>query len=178
MTESVATRLLVSHQVPAFQHHCTRATARRALWGFQSPPRHRLSPLPHTSGPIPDPNQVPMRPSHYDHPAHTWQVARHMSIRALTLMPLMLATLLAGMAIYHWIEHLPWPDAFLNASMLLGGMGPVDRVTTTLGKWMAGAYALFAGLVFIVTAGIMLGPVVHAVLHRFHLEPRRGQDLG
>ncbi len=101
---------------------------------------------------------------------HPWHVARHMASRAWTLFPLMLATLGMGMSIYHWVEHLPWPDAFLNAAMLLGGMGPVDRLQTTPGKWLAGGYALFAGLVFIVLAGVMLGPVIHAVLHRFHLE--------
>jgi len=99
-----------------------------------------------------------------------------MSLKVLTLMPLLLATLVGGMGLYHWVEHLPWPDAFLNSAMLLGGMGPVDRVATTPGKWLIGAYALFAGLVFIVTAGIMLGPVVHAVLHRFHIERERAAD--
>jgi hypothetical protein len=79
------------------------------------------------------------------------------------------------MSIYHWVEGLDWPDAFLNAAMLLGGMGPVNQLHTTAGKWLAGAYALFAGLVFIVLAGIMLGPVVHAVLHKFHIE--RGDDV-
>jgi len=99
-----------------------------------------------------------------------WHVARRMGMKAFTLFPLLAATLFLGMALYHWIEKLPWADAFLNASMLLGGMGPIDRINTAPGKWLIGAYALFAGLVFIVTAGIMLGPVVHAVLHRFHLE--------
>lgn len=99
-----------------------------------------------------------------------WTVARHMGLKAFGLMPLLLATLLLGMSLYHWVEGLAWADSFLNASMLLGGMGPVDHVATALGKWLIGGYALFAGLVFIVTAGIMLGPVVHAVLHHFHLE--------
>ena len=99
-----------------------------------------------------------------------WLVAGHMASRAWTLLPLATGTLATGMAIYHWVEHLPWPDAFLNAAMLLGGMGPVDRLQTTAGKWLAGSYALFAGLVFIVLAGVMLGPVIHGVLHRFHLE--------
>lgn len=101
---------------------------------------------------------------------HPWQVARHMALRAWAVLPLIVATLGAGMTIYHWVEKLPWSDSFLNAAMLLGGMGPVDHLQTTVGKWLAGAYALFAGLVFIVLAGIMLGPVIHAVLHRFHLE--------
>ena len=101
---------------------------------------------------------------------HPWVVARHMALRAWALLPLAVLTLGLGMAIYHWIEGLAWPDAFLNSAMLLGGMGPVDRLTTTAGKWLAGAYALFAGLVFIVLAGVMLGPVIHGVLHHFHLE--------
>ena len=62
------------------------------------------------------------------------------------------------------------PTATVLAVFRWGGMGPVDRLHTTAGKWLAGGYALFAGLVFIVLAGVMLGPVIHAVLHRFHLE--------
>lgn len=113
-----------------------------------------------------------------DHPTpEPWTVARHMALRAWTLLPLALGTLAAGMAIYHWVERLPWPDAFLNAAMLLGGMGPVNPLRTTAGKWLAGSYALFAGLVFIVLAGVMLGPVMHAVLHKFHLE-KAGETPG
>ena len=99
-----------------------------------------------------------------------------MALRAWAIFPLLLATLGIGMAIYHLVERLPWPDAFLNAAMLLGGMGPVDRVQTTLGKWLAGTYAMFAGLVFIVLAGVMLGPVIHSVLHRLHLESGRAKS--
>ena len=66
----------------------------------------------------------------------------------LGLTPPLVGTLAGGMAIYHWVEGLPWADSFLNAAMLLGGMGPVDRLHTTAGKWLAGSYALFAGLVF------------------------------
>jgi hypothetical protein len=89
---------------------------------------------------------------------------------AYALLPLVLITLIAGMAIYHFVEGLRWPDAFLNSAMLLGGMGPVDPLRTTLGKWLAGCYALFAGLVVIVVAGAMLAPVVHHVLLRHHRE--------
>lgn len=103
-------------------------------------------------------------------PHHPWRLAQHMAARALVLLPLGAATLGAGMAIYHWQEGLPWADSFLNAAMLLGGMGPVDRLQTPAGKWLAGTYALFAGLVFLVLAGVMLGPVIHSALHRFHLE--------
>jgi hypothetical protein len=99
-----------------------------------------------------------------------WQLARRMLQHGAALLPLALVSLGLGMAIYHWAAGLPWPDAFLNAAMLLGGMGPVDRLDTALGKWLAGFYALFAGIVFLVIAGAMLAPVVHHVLHRFRLE--------
>jgi hypothetical protein len=101
---------------------------------------------------------------------HPWRIAGHMALRAWAILPLLVATLAIGIAIYHWAEGLSWTDSFLNAAMLLGGMGPVDRLHTTLGKWLAGGYALFCGLVFIVLAGVMLAPVIHSVLHRFHLE--------
>src|SRR5678815_1503803 len=77
-------------------------------------------------------------------------------------------SLAIGMAGYVYFEQLSWLDAFLNAAMLLGGMGPVDDPRTSGGKLFAGSYALFAGLIFLVVAGIMLGPVVHRIMHRFH----------
>ena len=86
------------------------------------------------------------------------------------LVPLIAFALFLGMAIYHWVEGLDWSDSFLNAAMLLGGMGPVNPLHTTAGKWLAGFYALFAGIIFLVAAGAMLAPVVHHVLHRFHME--------
>ncbi len=86
------------------------------------------------------------------------------------LFPLIVLALFLGMSIYHWIEGLDWSDSFLNAAMLLGGMGPVNMLHTTVGKWLAGLYALFAGIVFLITAGAMLAPVVHHVLHHFHIE--------
>ena len=107
---------------------------------------------------------------------HPWEVAQHMALRAWTLVPLAVFTLGVGMSIYHWVEGLAWADSFLNSAMLLGGMGPVDRLTTTAGKWLAGAYALFAGLVFIVLAGVMLAPVIHGVLHKFHLEAEGNKE--
>jgi hypothetical protein len=68
---------------------------------------------------------------------------------------------------------MPWRDAFLNASMLLGGMGPVDALHSPHGKIFAGCYALYAGLVFIVSAGVILSPVVHRIIHRFHWDSTR-----
>jgi hypothetical protein len=75
-----------------------------------------------------------------------------------------------GVAGYHWICGLPWIDAILNASMILTGMGPVDDLHTTAAKLFASGYALFSGLVFITVTGMVLVPIVHRVLHIFHLE--------
>jgi len=79
-----------------------------------------------------------------------------------------LGSLLIGMAGYAYFEHLAWRDAFLNAAMLLGGMGPVEAPQSAGGKLFAGIYALFAGLTFLVAVGIVLAPVVHRFLHKFH----------
>ena len=83
-----------------------------------------------------------------------------------------LGSLAGGMAGYMYFEHLPWRDAFLNAAMLLGGMGPVESPATPGGKVFAGFYALYAGLVFLVAVGIVLAPVVHRLLHQFHWDER------
>jgi hypothetical protein len=69
---------------------------------------------------------------------------------------------------YMHYEQLPAVDAFLNAAMLLGGMGPVDPPQTVAGKLFAGAYALYAGLLFLLSAALMVTPVLHRLLHRFH----------
>jgi hypothetical protein len=76
--------------------------------------------------------------------------------------------LVIGIAGYHWIGGLGWADAFLNASMILGGMGPVDPMQGTPAKIFAGCYALFSGLVFIALAGFFIAPIAHRVLHHFH----------
>jgi ABC-type uncharacterized transport system permease subunit len=86
------------------------------------------------------------------------------------------ASLLVGMAGYHFTERLGWLDAFLNASMLLGGMGPVDAPKSGGGKLFAGLYALYCGLVVLVVAGIVFAPVGHRFLHRFHLEDKGGRE--
>lgn len=83
---------------------------------------------------------------------------------------LVAVSLLIGMVGYHLLEGLSWMDAFLNASMLLGGMGPVDVPATSNGKLFAGLYALYCGLVVILVAGFLLAPVAHRILHRFHIE--------
>ncbi len=91
-----------------------------------------------------------------------------------------LATLLVSLGLgvlgYHHFEHFSWLDSLLNASMILGGMGPVNPVVTAGGKVFASCYALFSGAVFLVVIGIMLAPVAHRLLHRLHLESERGRD--
>lgn len=85
---------------------------------------------------------------------------------------LVAASLVLGMSGYRWIVGTSWPDAFLETSMLLGGMGPVGALDTVPAKLFAGAFALYAGLVFLVVTALLLTPVVHRVLHRFHWDER------
>jgi hypothetical protein len=92
------------------------------------------------------------------------RVGGHFALAALVV----LGSLGAGMWGYEHYEHLAWRDAFLNAAMLLGGMGPVNAPVTPGGKVFAGWYALYAGLVFLVAVGIMAAPVIHRLLHQFH----------
>jgi hypothetical protein len=75
-----------------------------------------------------------------------------------------------GIMGYHTSAGLTWIDSLLNASMILGGMGPVDPIHTTSGKLFASFYALFSGLFFIAVSGILLAPFLHRMVHRFHLE--------
>jgi len=79
-------------------------------------------------------------------------------------------SLFAGMLGYRVFERLDWLDAFLNAAMLLGGMGPVEQPQSAGGKLFAGIYALYCGLIVILVAGVMFAPVVHRFLHKFHLD--------
>jgi hypothetical protein len=109
--------------------------------------------------------------SHPPIPRHRFfrRVLRH----AVAATALLLLSLAIGIAGYEYFEQLPWRDAFLNAAMLMGGMGPVDPPRTDGGKVFAGLYALYAGLVFLVASGLVFAPVVHRVLHRFHWEQDR-----
>jgi hypothetical protein len=88
----------------------------------------------------------------------------------------LLGSLALGVCGYHFIVGLPWIDALLNASMIAGGMGPVDPVRTTAGKLFASFYALYSGLAIISAAGILFAPLFHRFLHRFHLEAQGGSD--
>ncbi len=101
-------------------------------------------------------------------PKYLRRVARHFA----AALALVAASLLIGMWGYAHYEGLSWLDAFLNAAMLLGGMGPVESPQTSSGKLFAGMYALYAGLVFLASTGIIFAPIVHRLLHRFHWEQR------
>jgi hypothetical protein len=96
--------------------------------------------------------------------------ARRLALHAACAVGLVAVSLAIGMAGYSAFENLAWRDSFLNAAMLLGGMGPVDAPKTGGGKLFAGIYALYAGLVFIAATVIMLTPLLHRLLHLFHYE--------
>jgi hypothetical protein len=84
---------------------------------------------------------------------------------------LIAGSLAIGMVGYHYLERIPWIDAYLNAAMLLGGMGPIGEMHYPAGKIFAGLYAMFSGLVLLVSVGVMVAPLFHRFLHRFHLDP-------
>jgi hypothetical protein len=97
---------------------------------------------------------------------YVWRVAASFLIAVL----LIGGSLLAGMWGYAHFEGMNWLDAFLNAAMILSGMGPADQLRTDAGKLFAGCYALYSGLVIVLVSGIVLAPIVHRILHRFHVD--------
>jgi hypothetical protein len=104
--------------------------------------------------------------------------ARRLLNHVLIALAGILGSLGIGVAGYHFLERLPWLDALLNASMILGGMGPVDSIRTPSGKLFASFYALFSGIVFLVFVGIIMAPIGHRLFHSLHLEKARsgGKD--
>jgi hypothetical protein len=110
----------------------------------------------------------------YEHRKHplltraefTGRVARHVAVALLALS----IGLGIGVVGYHTVCELSWVDSLLNASMILGGMGPVDPLHTSAAKIFASFYALFSGLAFIGVASLVMAPFVHRLMHRFHFE--------
>jgi hypothetical protein len=98
---------------------------------------------------------------------------RRMVLWGVAAGAVLVGSLALGVCGYHFIEGLPWIDALLNASMILGGMGPVNPLRSTAGKLFASFYALYSGLAIISIAGLLLAPLVHRLLHKFHLEGRK-----
>jgi hypothetical protein len=118
-------------------------------------------------------------------PRHTQLAPISVFIRRLALSigisaVLLFGALLIGVAGYHWIAGLEWIDAILDASMILGGMGPVGDLTTNSAKLFASAYALFCGLVMVGAMGLVLAPILHRMLHKIHLDEQdyNGQNGG
>ncbi len=98
----------------------------------------------------------------------------HRLLRSLAFgLVLLVFSLGGGMAGYHYLEGLPWLDAFLNAAMIMSGMGPVATLQSSAGKLFAGCYALYCGIALITAAAVILSPVVHRLFHRFHLEEEK-----
>jgi hypothetical protein len=98
---------------------------------------------------------------------------RHLGRQARWGVLLVAVSIIGGTLGFHVLVPEPWVDALLNACMLLGGMGPVGALGKTPGKLFAAAYALYAGLVFLIVAGLLVTPVFHRVLHRFHVEGKQ-----
>jgi hypothetical protein len=94
------------------------------------------------------------------------RLARHAALGITVIV----VSLGIGMTGYHFLEKIPWLDAFLNAAMILSGMGPVATLQTSAGKLFAGFYALYSGIALISILGIIFAPVIHRFLHKFHLE--------
>ena len=118
-------------------------------------------------------------PKMFEH-HHEKLLPRHLFLRrlakyALISLGLVFASLVIGMAGYHVFEGYSWVDSFLNAAMLMGGMGPVGVLHTDAGKVFAGTYALYCGLIELVAIGIFAAPILHRFLHHFHLESEHKQ---
>lgn len=109
----------------------------------------------------------------YEHVRHRllpWPLfLRRAAVHAVVAFGGVVAAVAIGTAGYHWLAPLPWVDAFLNASMILSGMGPVDKLDTSGAKIFAACYALFSGLVFIALMGLVLAPWAHRLLHKMHM---------
>ncbi|MGA9724232.1 MAG: hypothetical protein WBQ86_17360 [Candidatus Binatus sp.] len=94
-----------------------------------------------------------------------WRLAGWVAVAGAVV----LGSLAVGICGYHYLDGLPWIDSLLNASMILGGMGPVDPLKTDAGKIFASIYALYSGLALIAVVGLLLAPVIHRLLHKFHI---------
>ena len=99
-------------------------------------------------------------------PHFVWRMVGHLLLAGVPV----LLSLGIGVLGYRRIEGLPWIDALLNASMILGGMGPVAALHTVAGKLFASCYALFSGMIFLVAMGIVWTPVAHRLMHRLHVD--------
>jgi hypothetical protein len=95
-----------------------------------------------------------------------------MSLAIGLWMILTIVGLAIGIAGYATLEGMSFVDAYVNAAMILSGMGPVTELKTTAGKMFAGSYAIFSGLIIVIATGFVLAPIFHRILHRFHVETK------
>jgi hypothetical protein len=108
---------------------------------------------------------------HHSQPLATRsEFTRRMLRYSLVTGGIILSSLVIGTLGYHYLESLSWIDSLLNASMILGGMGPVNALRTNAGKLFASFYALYSGIILLASVGILVTPIFHRFLHRFHLE--------
>jgi len=105
------------------------------------------------------------------------QFGRRVAANFAAALVLIFVSLIIGMFGYVFLEGMGVVDAYLNASMILGGMGPVGTLNTTAGKVFAGTYALYCGVVLIFSTGIILAPVIHRLLHEFHVDSEEETDI-
>lgn len=110
----------------------------------------------------------PLLPRRAFYARFAWSVMATVGIVAFSL--------LMGSAGYHYLGGLPWIDALLNASMILAGMGPVDPLQSSAAKLFAAFYALYSGIAFLTMVAILMAPLLHRFLHKFHLEISEGDD--
>ena len=95
--------------------------------------------------------------------------AKRLAMNGIIGLLLLLFSLAVGMFGYHFLENLSWIDSLLNASMILGGMGPVNPLQTNAGKIFASFYAIYAGVILLASVGVLAAPIFHRFLHHFHL---------
>lgn len=107
---------------------------------------------------------------HHKQPLASRKVfARRLALKGLVGSLLLAFSLLTGVLGYHFLEHLSWIDDLLNASMILGGMGPVSEMKTDAGKLFASFYAMYSGVILLASVGILIAPIFHRFMHHFHL---------
>lgn len=110
-----------------------------------------------------------MYEQHHEPLASAKVFARRLALNGLIGLLLLLVSLGIGMLGYHFLGKLSWIDSLLNASMILGGMGPVDKMETDLAKVFASFYAIYAGVILLASVGVLAAPIFHRFLHYFHL---------
>lgn len=113
-------------------------------------------------------NHLPVVPKHH--------FLKKVAVSAAIALSIIAISLVGGIFGYHHFENMSWIDAYVNAAMILSGMGPVSELKSEAGKIFAGTYALYSGIVFLVIIAIVMAPVFHRILHQFHIEVLKTKD--